>query len=135
MRLLEGEVRAASMTTSAPEPRRITQASNFSRNRRSAAPDDTITVSMPNWRKHSASSAREVSLRSTRATRAADFLVEVGAGAVPKAFSMYGDRGSVRTRLWRGGEKMGRALRGRVGVQKCHYLRCTGECVNPIDSS
>src|ERR1700689_2825932 len=91
MRLLEGEVRAASIMASAPGARWSTQASNFSWRRRSAALAETSTVSMPNWRKHSVSRAREDSLRSTRAARAAAFLVgRTGAGAVPKAFSMSG---------------------------------------------
>src|SRR5580704_9822714 len=88
MRLFEGEVRAASITASAPGARLSTQASNFSRRRRSAALDDTITVSIPNWRKHSVSRNLADSFRSTRAARAVPFLVGAGAKAVPKAFSM-----------------------------------------------
>src|SRR5271168_4696390 len=127
MRLLEGEVRAASMTVSAPEPRLITQASNFSWRRRSAALDDTSTVSMPNWRKHSVSSAREDSFRSTRAARAAAFLVEeVNAGEVPKAFCMLGASFPVRKFIVARRERHGKTLRGRAGVQKSHYLGWTG---------
>src|SRR5580693_10513897 len=110
MRLLEEEVRAASMTASAPEPRPITQASNFSWRRRSDALADTSTVSMPNWRKHSVSRAREDSFRSTRAARAAAFLVgEVNAGAVPKAFCMSGGRFfQYESLLWRSWKEMER---------------------------
>src|ERR1700677_2974890 len=88
MRLLEGEVRAASMSVSAPGARLMTQASNFSWRRRSAEPAEVTTVSMPYWRKHSVSRARDDSFRSTRAARAAPFLTGVGARAVPKDFSM-----------------------------------------------
>src|ERR1700722_15753111 len=72
-RLFEGETRADSITFSAPLPRGRTQASNFSLCRRSAAFEVTTTVSMPNWRKHSASSARDESGRLTKAVRAAVF--------------------------------------------------------------
>src|ERR1700693_682088 len=88
MRLFEGEVRADSITASAPGARWSTQASNFSRRRRSAALDDPITVSIPNWRKHSVSRNLADSFRSTRAARAVPFLVGAGAKAVPQAFSM-----------------------------------------------
>src|SRR5580704_8247653 len=115
------------MTASAPGPRWRTQASNFSWRRRSAAPEETSTVSMPNWRKHSVSNAREDSLTSTRATRAATFLVEgVSAGAVPKAFSMSEGRFQYESLLWLGRDEMERPLKGSRGVQKCHYLRWTG---------
>src|ERR1039458_2291871 len=77
------------MTSSAPGPRFRTQASNFSWRRRSAAPEDTNTVSMANWRKHSFSRNLEDSFRSTNAARAATFLAGgVRAGAVPKALSI-----------------------------------------------
>src|SRR5580692_1212995 len=126
MRLLEGEVRAASMTISAPVPKGTTQASNFSWRTRSAAPEDRSTVSIPNWRKHSCSRAREESFKSTKATRAAAFLVRMGAGAVPKAFSMSGDRSPVRKFILARPRKDGKTLRGRAGVQKSHYLSWTG---------
>src|SRR5580704_3195889 len=126
MRLLEGDVRAASMTASASGPRRMTHASNFSWRRRSAALAETSTVSMPNWRKHSVSSAREDSLRSTRAARAAAFLMGMRAGAVPKAFSMSGDRFPVRKFIVACPGKDGKTLRGRAGVQKSHYPSWTG---------
>src|ERR1700733_3989840 len=72
-RLFEGETRADSITFSAPLPSGKTQASNFSLCKRSAALEVTTTVSMPNWRKHSASRAREESDRFTKAVRAAVF--------------------------------------------------------------
>src|SRR5258708_32963023 len=126
-RLLEGEVRAASMTFSAPGTRLRTQASNFSRRRRSTAPNDTITVSMPNWRKHSVSRFLADSFRSTRATRAVAFLPEgASARAVPNAFSMTGAdyrRKFIVARL----AADGKTLRDRWGGQKCHYLGWTGE--------
>ena len=90
-------MRAASMTFSAPGPRLITQASNFSCRRRSADPAEVTTASMPNCRKHSVSRNREDSFRSTSAARAATFLVEEGgarAGAVPKALCMSPGPGS-----------------------------------------
>src|SRR5581483_5376459 len=91
MRLLEGDVRAASMTSSAPGARCKTQASNFSDFRRSAIPPVMTTVSIPNWRKHSDKTVLAFSLRSTRAARAATFL-EGGRGAStePRALSMGG---------------------------------------------
>src|ERR1700693_5150670 len=77
------------MTASAPGARLSTQASNFSWRRRSAALEDTSTVSMPNWRKHSLRRNLEDSLRSTRAARAPTFLrAGVRGGAVPKLLSM-----------------------------------------------
>src|SRR5216684_1623186 len=88
-RLLEGEVRAASITVSAPLPRFSTQASNFSLRIRSAAFADITTVSIPNCRKHSASKVRAESFRSTRAARAATFLMGEAEGRIgAKAFSM-----------------------------------------------
>src|SRR5579864_8291930 len=83
-RLLEGELRAASITTSAPSVRCRTQAANFSLRRRSAASEDMTTVSMLNWRKHSTIKARAGSFKFTRAVRAADFLV-TGAGGIRDA--------------------------------------------------
>src|SRR4029077_7186463 len=96
------------MTCSAPGARLRTQASNFSRRRRSAAPADTTTVSMPNWRKHSVSRYLEDSLRSTRATRAAAFLEGMGAKAVPKAFSMFRADYRYEGLLWPGVRQMER---------------------------
>src|ERR1035437_5352316 len=87
-RLFEGEDRAASITESAPSPRLSTQASNFSFFSRSAAFAVTTTVSMPNWRKPSASSAREGSSKPTSAVRAAAFRVRAGAKVVVKALSI-----------------------------------------------
>src|SRR5579863_3848139 len=69
-RLLEGDVRSASNTDSGLPPRPSTQASNFSFFRRSAAFAARDTVSIPNWRKHSASSARYGSFSPTMAVRA-----------------------------------------------------------------
>src|SRR5579864_3803747 len=91
-RLLEGDLRAASITASAPLARGRTHASNFSLCRRSAALDDMTTVSIPNWRKHSASRVREESFRSTRAVRAVDFRVTGGGGRTyADVFTMVGD--------------------------------------------
>src|SRR5215469_6964808 len=91
MRLLEGEVRMASMTASAPGPSRITQASNFSFCRRCAESAGICTASIPNCLKQSARIAFVESLRSTKAMRAAAFLVwGMGAKAVPKAVCIFG---------------------------------------------
>src|SRR5580700_1811136 len=118
MRLLEGEVRAASMKASAPGRRLSTQASNFSWRRRSTEPAEVTTLSMPNWRKHSVSRAREDSFRSTRAARAAAFLAgDVGAKAVPKAFSMSRAGSSTKPIVARLGRD-GKTLRGRFGRYK-----------------
>src|SRR5579862_5109306 len=94
-RLLEGELRAASITASEVSTRGSTHASNFSLRMRSAALADTATVSIPNWRKHSLSNEREDSFKSTRAVRAEAFRREVpgkitGAenAGTAKAFSM-----------------------------------------------
>src|ERR1700688_843828 len=109
MRLLEGELRAASIMASAPGPRLRTQASNFSWRRRSAELAEVTTVSMPNWRKHSVSKNLEDSLRSTSATRAAAFLVErAGATAVPIVFGIVRGRYQYESLLWRGWGKMER---------------------------
>src|SRR6266700_1156486 len=88
-RLFDGEERAASITASAPCPRLMTHASNFSFLRRSAAFAVTITVSIPNWRKPSDSNARAASSRPTSAVRAAAFRT-IGAGEkdVAKALSI-----------------------------------------------
>src|SRR5258708_6477894 len=108
-RLLGGGGRAASITFSPPGTRVRTQASNFFRRRPSAAPADTSTVSMPNWRKHSVSRNLEDSLRSTRATRAVAFLTErTGASAVPNAFSMTRAGYQYESLLWRGQGQMER---------------------------
>src|ERR1700733_5370009 len=69
-RLLERELRAASITSSAPLERLSTQASNFSLCRRSAALAVTDTVSIPNCRKHSFRRERCGSLKPTKAARA-----------------------------------------------------------------
>src|SRR5580704_6451663 len=67
----------------------MTQASNFSRLRRSAASPVTETLSTPNLRKHSARVFLAGSFILTRATRAAAFLgLSVGMTAVPKALSI-----------------------------------------------
>src|SRR5579862_1491909 len=85
-RLLEVDLRADSMTSSAPLPRFRTQASNFSFRRRSAALAVTITVSMLNWRKQSVRTARFDSFSPTSAARAAVFRTnEMGARVVAKA--------------------------------------------------
>src|SRR5260370_786206 len=90
-RLFEGELRAASITASAPSPRASTQASNFSFFRRSAAFEVTITVSIPNWRKPSDRSARAGSFKPTSAVRATAFrLGGAGTKFVAKALSMRG---------------------------------------------
>src|SRR5437764_8732645 len=85
-RLLEGDVRAASIRGPEPSFRLRTQASNFSLCRRSPDSPDIATVSMPNWRKHSANRVREALLRSTKAARAAAFRGLMGGRT--KAFSM-----------------------------------------------
>src|ERR1700733_2111074 len=114
-RPLEGEVRAASITASAPGPRLVTQASNFSWCRRWAAIKDTGMVSIPNCRKHSVSKELEGSSRSTKAARAAAFLVgRTGAGAVPKAFCIRSDDFQYVGLLWRAGRGIKRTLRGKV---------------------
>src|ERR1039458_5370741 len=103
------------MTSSAPGPRFRTQASNFSWRRRSAAPEDTNTVSMANWRKHSFSRNLEDSFRSTNAARAATFLAGgVRAGAVPKALSISARLvSSMKVIVACRGED-GKTLRGRL---------------------
>src|ERR1700680_4414699 len=91
-RLFEGELRAASITASAPSPNPRTQASNFSLCRRSAASEDMTTVSILNCRKHSASRVLDDSFKPTSAVRAAD-LRTVGARAkvVAKALCIVGE--------------------------------------------
>src|SRR5580698_3198308 len=104
------------MTASAPGASFTTQASNFSLRRRSADAPEVTAASIPNWRKHSVSRYRDDSLRSTRATRAAVFLVaRAGAKAVPVAFGMwFGEVRNTKTILARaeGGAK---TPKGRVG--------------------
>src|SRR5450755_4044630 len=73
MRLLEAEARAASITGADSGAMGNTQASNFSRLRRSAALTVTGTASMPNCRKQSTSRVRLASLRLTRAVLAPAF--------------------------------------------------------------
>src|SRR5579871_672399 len=91
-RLFELELRAASMRVSVPSARAITQASNFSLRRRSAAPEFMVMASMPNCLKHSASSALEGSLNPTNAALAAAFrLMEKDVRVVSKALSMIGE--------------------------------------------
>src|SRR5580765_4308242 len=88
-RLFDGDERAASITASAPSARLITQASNFSFFNRSAALAVTTTVSMPNCRNPSDSSARAGSFKPTSAVRAAAFLgIGEGAKGIAKALSI-----------------------------------------------
>src|SRR5215469_16800444 len=89
IRLLEREFRADSSTSSAALPTRITQASNFSFESRFECSAVIGTASMPNWRKHSESTARDDSCTSTNAARAANFLEEErGIRVFPKAVSV-----------------------------------------------
>src|SRR6516162_387265 len=105
MRLLEGEVRIASMTAWAPGPSLITQASNFSFFRRSAALPGRTTGSTLNCLKHSPSTLWAASFRSTKATRAAAFFLgAMGARAVPKVDSMAGVRSIVQDHSGGGSE-------------------------------
>src|SRR5437879_5690727 len=90
MRLLEGELRAASITFSAAGLSFTTQASNFSLARRSAVWLVMATASMPNCLKHSARTRRAGSLTSTKAARAAAFRVGGMAVRFPRALSMKG---------------------------------------------
>src|ERR1700757_871393 len=91
MRLFEGEVLAACMVFSADEPSFRTHASNFSRCKRCAASPLITTVATPNCRKQSMRIVWEVSLRSTRATRAAAFLAGgIGARMELKLVSIVG---------------------------------------------
>src|SRR5882724_8029621 len=99
-RLLEGEVRAASMSGAELSFRLRTQASNFSLCRRSPDWLGIATVSMPNWRKHSASSVRDASLRSTNAARAVALRGLLGGRT--KAFSMSRGRLHFSKLLWNG---------------------------------
>ena len=89
------------MTACAPGPSFTTHASNFSFFRRSAAFADITTDSIPNCLKHSLKMVRVPSLRSTKAIRAAAFLVwGMGARAVPKPVSMGGWRFSLPDLFW-----------------------------------
>src|SRR5215469_9954175 len=103
IRLLERELRADSSTSSAALPTRITQASNFSIESRFECSAVIGTASMPNWRKHSESIAREESCKSTKAARAENFLeAERGIREFPKAVSVQALYGSDNLRLcWR----------------------------------
>src|SRR5208282_2720195 len=88
-RLLEGEMRAASITPAELSIKGSTQASNFSLLKRSAASTVTIVVSMANCRKHSDSRMQDCGSNPTRAARAAAFRVMgVGTRAVAKALSI-----------------------------------------------
>src|SRR5215813_257343 len=75
MRWLEGDDRAASITGPESGTSRRTHASNFSRFTRSGTLSVTETTSIPNCLKQSDSPRRAVSFRSTKATRAVDFLL------------------------------------------------------------
>jgi hypothetical protein len=70
MRLFEGEVRADSMTSPADAVSFSTQASNFSRLKRSAASLPRMVVSIPNCRKQSEMTLLTGSLSSINAARA-----------------------------------------------------------------
>src|SRR5260370_39337205 len=115
-RLFEGEERAASITASAPCPRLITQASNFSFLRRSAAFAVTITVSIPNWRKPSDSNARAASSRPTSAVRAAAFRT-IGAGGkdVAQALSIGGEEAPLSKSIVEAGGPPGKKQKGTGG--------------------
>src|ERR1700746_57150 len=112
------------MTACAPGPSFTTHASNFSFFRRSAAFADITTDSIPNCLKHSLKMLRVPSLRSTKAIRAAAFLVwGMGARAVPKPVSMGGWRFSLPDLFWPIKTGLAKVLRGVFTVQKCHYKR------------
>src|SRR5947209_17585273 len=121
-RLLEGDFRAESMTASAPLARGRTQASNFSLARRSAALEDMTTVSIPNWRKQSASRDRAESFRSTSATRAETFLLTGGGGRTDdNDFSMAGDDRIVKVHSGAAFAGFKRYQGTTEPVPKCHY--------------
>src|SRR5579863_9036994 len=125
-RLFDGELRAASITASAPSPRFNTQASNFSRRKRSAAFDDIATDSMPYCRKHSTSSARADSFTSTSAVRAAAFRTRGAGGRTEaKVFSM--SRGMTHNYkfILACPQHLGKAQRAIREVLKSHYPDCT----------
>src|SRR5437868_11431313 len=123
MRLLEADLRAASITASALGSRRTTQASNFSRFSRSTASSDMSTASTPNCRKQSARIVRAGSAISTRAARAAFFL---GATAADRVASRVLSRKDMRVspdNIVSGISTKGKDLDRRSGVQKCYYRR------------
>src|SRR5712691_1828745 len=89
MRLFEHEVRADSITASAPGPNFTTQASNFSLCKRSGISPVMTTVSMPNCLKQSDKTFLADSLISIRATRAKTFLLGgMGETVLLRAFSI-----------------------------------------------
>src|SRR5215471_16090058 len=95
MRLFERDLRADSSTSLAWLPTRITQASNFSVERRWAFSEVMGMLSIPNCRKHSDSRLREDSCKSTNAALAENFLVgDKGIIEFPKGFSvlLFGKR-------------------------------------------
>src|SRR5438477_3885749 len=125
-RLLEGELRTESMTLSAPSARDITQASNFSLCRRSAALSVTCTASILNWRNDSAISARYGSLNPTKAARAAAFRVMKGRGArvVAKALSIIGEDSTFESHCgwhWHGWQRTEGTIWDSVLCEKGHY--------------
>src|SRR5271170_1545460 len=127
-RLFDGDVRAASITVSAPSPRLSTQASNFSFFRRSAALAVTTTVSMPNWRNPSVNSVQAGWFKPTSAVRAAAFSVKgAGAKVVAKALSMSRGRLHFRKPLWRQPPNFERHKGSTREVPKYRYSFC--ECV------
>src|SRR5215472_11585948 len=126
MRLLEREVRIASITACAPGPSRTTQASNFSFCSRSAAFCGIRIDSIPNCLKQSVRTVRWLSLRSTRAIRALAFLLNgVGAKAVPRAFCMGCGAEPLEILFWRVRAAFAKVPRAGCQVQKCHYERWT----------
>src|SRR5215469_6370505 len=128
MRLLEDEVRMASITASAPGPSLMTQASNFSFCRRCSEFAGNCTASMPNCRKQSARIVFVVSLRSTKAMRAAAFLVwAIGAKAVPKAFSIVLGPNLTANLFCNEDCLLAKIPTGQLRVQKCHYVGRTEE--------
>src|ERR1700758_776894 len=112
------------MTACAPGPSFTTHASNFSFFRRSAAFADITTDSIPNCLKHSLKMLRVPSLRSTKAIRAAAFLVwGMGARAVPKPVSMGGVAILASRPILACENRFGKGSYGVFTVQKCHYKR------------
>src|SRR5277367_2795339 len=113
-RLFDGELRAASMTGSMPSTRLTTHASNFSFTRRSVAVTGTGTHSMPNWRKDSASKARDGSSRPTNAVRVAAFRISDTGGrlsGVAKALSIAIGEDSTFKTIVAGRARVGKAQR------------------------
>src|SRR5450755_1022236 len=89
MRLFDAEVRTDSITGMASGTSCTTQASSFSRCRRSRTFPVNTTASIPNCLKQSTSKARAGSLISTRATLAEVFLLRGGdARTIPDDFCM-----------------------------------------------